>query len=83
MTLKRRRNRLKLEANATASRKASTSEYAENELDDLIAVLKTGEYFSHRKSRPSSVSGHRKIEVNRDRPTSSIDISECLMVEGQ
>lgn len=82
MTLTRRRNRLKVEANATASKRTSTSEYAENELDELIAVLKNGEYFSHRKSR-GSISGHRKIEVNRDRPMSSIDVSDVVAEEGQ
>ncbi len=76
MTLKRRRNRLKLEANGggSVSKRTSAPEYADNELDDLISVLRTGDYLSHRKSRSSSISSHRKqLEVNRDRPPSIID----------
>ncbi len=75
MTLRRRRSRLKLEANGSRlSERTSAPEYAENELDDLIAVLRTGDYLSHRKGRSSSISSHRKpLEVNRDRPPSIID----------
>lgn len=69
MTLKRRRNRLELEAKSSSKRTLG-SEYAENELDELIAVLKTGDYMSNRKMRSSS---HRKLEVNRNRPISMID----------
>ena len=73
MTLKRRRNRLRQEGTATPPKRPSSSQYADNELDDLIAVLKTGEFFSsQRKSRSTTSFGHRKLEVNRDRPTSMI-----------
>ena len=72
MTLTRRRNRLRQEGTATPPKRPSSSQYADNELDDLIAVLKTGEFFSQRKSRSASSFGHRKLEVSRDRPTSMI-----------
>lgn len=64
-----------LESNAAASKRPSASDYAENELDDLIAVLKTGDYFSQRKLRPAAGST-RKVLMNRDRPTSAIDMPE-------
>ncbi len=78
MTLDRRRKRLKMESGGggrgTSPNRPSSSQYAENEIDELIAVLKTGDYLTSRRSRvPSSVQSRAKREVNRDRPMSMVD----------
>lgn len=75
LTLKRRQSRQKLQDSKDA-------DYADNaDLDDLIAALKSGEYFdmyAKRRSRRLSVSNPRNsrlVEPSRDRPPS---ISEAL-----
>ena len=65
MTLQRRRSRLKLEASAAASGRATPTgggknpmEYPENaEFDDLISSLKTGDYFARRRTRGGGAGG--------------------------
>lgn len=51
------------------------TDYAEKaELDDLIAVLKSGEYFERRKNRRNS----RVLEFSRERLSSQSSVSESM-----
>ncbi len=87
MTLDRRRKRLKMEegGGGTPPNRLSSNQYAENELDDLIAVLKTGDYMANRRTRPPpSVPQRGKREVNsRDRPMSMVDTTTTTTFTGK
>ena len=77
MTLQRRRSRLQLEG-STPHRigmgARNSMEFPETaEFDELISSLKTGEFFSRRRSR-LNVTASRRLEVSRERPTSAIDL---------
>jgi len=69
MTLQRRRSRLLLEGGAGAR---NSMEFPETgEFDELISSLKTGDYFSRRKSRTNSATS-RRVELSRERSTSTL-----------
>lgn len=92
MTLQRRRSRLKLEASAAGGVPATPTgrnsmEFPENaEFDELISSLKTGDYFSRRRSRgggvslttsrnsTSAISRRGRLEYSRERPASAIEL---------
>ena len=89
MTLQRRRSRLKLEAGAggmATPTGRNSVEFPDNtEFDELISSLKTGDYFSRRRSRPANPAtaggghGHggitsRRLEFSRDRPVSAVEL---------
>lgn len=69
-TLQRRRSRLQLEGSGPANRQSV--DYSENaEFDDLISLLRTGDFLAHRRSRQSSGSNIRTLQISRDRPSST------------
>ena len=70
MTLRRRRSRLQLEPGGPGSRQSV--EYSDNaEFDELISLLKTGDFMAHRRSRQSSSTNVRTLEFSRERPSST------------
>ena len=94
MTLQRRRSRLKLEASVAAGNATPTGrnsmEYPENaEFDELISSLKTGEYFSRRRTRgggagggnPGGVVSRRRLEFSRERPVSAFELMSTQVEE--
>ena len=65
-TLQRRRSRLQLEPGNRQS-----TDFSENaEFDELISLLKTGDFLAQRRSRQSSGSNIRTLEISRERPSS-------------
>ena len=70
MTLRRRRSRLQLEPGGPGSRQSV--EFSDNaEFDELISLLKTGDFMAHRRSRQSSSTNLRTLEFSRERPSST------------